>query len=187
MTGHAALVRRATEYALGAVDAVRPELLTGPTPCSKWNLHMLLRHASASVAALREGLGEGRVLLFAHDDDTSLADPAGCARARLLDLVDAWAAADDVRVIAVADRLMPLPLLAGAAALEIAVHGWDVYQASGTRRPIPAELAAELLGLCPALIPENNRQPLFAAPTTAPANADACERLLAYLGRAVTG
>jgi len=71
----------------------------------------------------------------------------------------------------------------GVAALEIAVHGWDMSQACGHRRPIPQPLAAGLLTLAPLLVPETGRHPLFAAPATVPPGAGPSDRLAAFLGR----
>jgi hypothetical protein len=77
--------------------------------------------------------------------------------------------------------------MAGAAALEIAVHGWDVSQACGHHRPIPRDLAVDLLVISALLVPDGNRHPLFAAPVFVAETAGPSERLIAFLGRAVTG
>jgi uncharacterized protein (TIGR03086 family) len=58
-----AAFQRALRYALVAAVGVTPELMTRPTPCRGWDLRMLLIHATDSLAALAEGLDDGRVLL----------------------------------------------------------------------------------------------------------------------------
>lgn len=186
MNPQLALLRPAVAYALDAVDTVTPDLLSQPTPCAKWNLRSLLNHTSASAAALHEGLAYGRVGLFPddkEDDDHDATDPAGLARVRVRRLLEEWFAADDDRAIMVADHRIPLSLLAGAAALEIAVHGWDVRQASRQYRPIPGELAADLLALAHQLVSDDNRHHLFAPPLPISATAGPSEKLLAFLGR----
>jgi hypothetical protein len=45
------LLEQAISYALGTVDTMTPQLLSRPTPCRGWDLRMLLRHASESLAA----------------------------------------------------------------------------------------------------------------------------------------
>jgi uncharacterized protein (TIGR03086 family) len=70
-----------------------------------------------------------------------------------------------------------------AGAIEIAVHGWDISQACGQRRPIPDALAAALLAIAPLLIPETGRHPLFSPPVAASAQASPGDRLVAFLGR----
>jgi uncharacterized protein (TIGR03086 family) len=188
MTRHVALLRPAVGYTLRALDTVTPELLARPTPCSKWNLQMLLRHTSASVATLQEGLGCGRIGLFPEEElaDTAAANPAGATRVRLRRLLDDWISANDAQIIAVADHRIPLSLMTAAAALEIAVHGWDIYQASGQNRPIPAGLAADLLATALQLVTDENRHHLFAEPIPTAESAGPGEQLLAFLGRPST-
>ena len=177
------VVRRAIDYALSAVDAVTPDLLSRPTPCAKWSLRMLLEHACESVAALEEGLEAGRVGLFPAADDEPLGDPIQLLRLRLTRLRDSWSATSEQRIVAVADQQMPLSLLAGAAALEIAAHAWDIFQTSGPALPIPPGLAAELLARAPQLLPEDARHRLFAPPVSASEPDEAGDELLALLGR----
>src|SRR6266702_3851478 len=133
----ARLLEPSIGYALGAVLAVTPELLSRPTPCRGWDLRMLLRHASESLAAIGEGIEAGRVGLHP----------------------------------------------AAEAALEVAVHGWDINQACGQRQPIPRALATALLEIALVLVPSTGRHPLFAAPVTVPATAAPSDRLAAFLGR----
>lgn len=183
MSRHLALLQPAVGYALDALDAVTPSLLSRPTPCAKWNLGMLLNHTSASAAALQEGFECGRVGLFPVDRGDDAGDPAGLARARIKGLFEQCNVGCDGRSVAVADRRMPVSLIVDIATVEIAVHGWDVYQASGRNRPIPADLAAGLLGIAGELLADGNRADLFAAPLPASPSAGPCERLLAFLGR----
>ena len=67
--------------------------------------------------------------------------------------------------------------------LQHTVHGWDISQACGQRRPIPDALAASMLAIAPLLIPETGRHPLFSPPVTATAQACPGDWLVAYLGR----
>ena len=71
--------------------------------------------------------------------------------------------------------------MAAAAALEVAVHGWDISRACGQRQPIPRALAAGLLAIARCWSPAR-RHPLFAAPLTVAATATPSDRLAAYLG-----
>jgi uncharacterized protein (TIGR03086 family) len=74
-------------------------------------------------------------------------------------------------------------VLAATAALEVAVHGWDISRACGQRQPIPRALAIDLLAIAPALVPRAGRRPLFAAPVAVAATAGPSDRLTAFLGR----
>ena len=182
------LLQRAIRYALGAIQAVTPDRLSDPTPCQDWDLRMLLRHACESVAALQEGVDTGRVALCPVRDDEAAADPTGIFRARAIRLLDAWTnAARHGRAIDIADQQLADTVMAGAGALEIAVHGWDISQTCGRQQPIPLDLAVELLAIASLLVPETNRHPLFAAPVAVSQTAEPSERLLAFLGRDVGG
>jgi uncharacterized protein (TIGR03086 family) len=184
LAGETGLLESAIGYALGAVQAVTPDVLSRPTPCRGWDLRMLLRHASESLAALCEGAEAGRVGLRPSADDDEAADPVRTFRERAGLLLAAWTGASGPQeVITIADRCMPSGMMADAGALEIAVHGWDMSRACGHRRPIPGPLAAELLEVARLLVPATGRHPLFAAPVAVAPMAGPSDRLTAFLGR----
>ena len=181
----ARLLEPSISYALGVVPAVTPELLSRPTPCREWDLRMLLRHASESLAAIGAGIEAGRVGLDpAAEDGDLVADPARAFRDRARQLLDAWTSSRRRRqVIEIAGCPLAASVLAAAAALEVAVHGWDITRACGQRQPIPRTLALDLLVIAPMLVPGTGRHPLFAAPVTVAATASPSDRLAAFLGR----
>ncbi len=182
----ARLLEPSISYALGAVEAITPELLSRRTPCRDWDLQMLLRHASESLAAIAEGIETGRVGLDPAAEDGDLAaDPARAFRDRAGRLLDAWTSPGrQGQVIEIAGCPLTASVMVGAAALEVAVHGWDVSRACGPRQPIPRALAISLLAIAPMLVPRTGRHPLFAAPVTVPATAGPSDKLAAFLGRA---
>ncbi len=193
------LLEPAVRYALTAAAGVTPQFLPRPTPCRGWDLRMLLLHASESLEAIHEGIDAGCVGLYPAACDTDLAamaamaamaaDPARAFRDRAGRLLDACASAGRAHtgrrpnVIHIADRLVTAGAMAGAGALEIAVHGWDMSQACGHGQPIPPDLAAGLLAIAPLLVP-SARHPLFAAPVRVVPEAGASDQLIAFLGRA---
>ncbi len=181
----ARLLEPSISYALGVALAVTPELLSRPTPCGKWDLRMLLRHACESLAAFGEGIEAGRVGLDPAAEDGDLAaDPGRAFRRRAGQLLDAWTGPGRQRqVIDIAGCPLASGALAAAAALEVAVHGWDISRACGQRQPIPRVLAVDLLAIAPVLVPRTGRHPLFAAPVTVAAAAGPSDRLAAFLGR----
>jgi uncharacterized protein (TIGR03086 family) len=146
---------------------------------------MLLRHACESLAAFGEGIEAGRVGLDPAAEDGDLAaDPARAFRDRACQLLDAWTGSGHQRqVVEIAGCPLAASVMAAAAALEVAVHGWDISRACGQRQPIPRALATGLLVIAPVLVPRTGRHPLFAAPVTAGATADPSDRLAAFLGR----
>jgi uncharacterized protein (TIGR03086 family) len=179
------LLEQAISYAGRSVIDVTPALLPRPTPCRGWNLEMLLRHASESLAALHDATVTGHVALTSATPDRDLAaDPARIFRDRAVRLLAARATSDRRhQVFDIGDLPLPAIAMECAGAIEIAVHGWDVSQACGQNRPIPDALAASLLAIAPLLIPETRRHPQFSPPVTAAAQAGPGDRLVAYLGR----
>lgn len=175
------LLRQAIHYALPSADLVTPALLANPTPCTAWDLGMLVSHLSESLDALGEALNHGTVRLapaaFAPD-----AEPAGM-RVRCLRLLSAIQAAPADRPVVIAGHDMTETAVTCAGAIEISVHGWDIAAACATSRPIPDDLARPLLRVAPALLPGSTRGGLFAEPVPAVRTARPGERLLAFLGR----
>ena len=185
MNGRTSPLDQAISYAARSVLDVTPALLPRPTPCRGWSLDMLLAHASESLAALLDGTVTGHVgLIPAVPDRDPAADPARTFRERAGRFLAARASTGCQRqVLDIGDLPIPAIAMECAGAIEIAVHGWDISQACGQRRPIPDALAATLLAIAPLLIPETGRHPLFSPPVTATAQASPGDRLVAFLGR----
>jgi uncharacterized protein (TIGR03086 family) len=180
------LLEPSITYALGTAMAVTPDLLSRPTPCREWDLRMLLRHACESLTAIAEGIQTGAIGLDPAAEDGELpADPARAFRDRASQLRAAWISPGHQRqVIEIAGCPLAASVMAAAAALEVAVHGWDISRACGKRQPIPPALATDLLVMAPVLVPRTGRYPLFTAPVSVPATAGPSDRLAAFLGRA---
>ncbi|WP_207933217.1 TIGR03086 family metal-binding protein [Actinomadura sp. GC306] len=172
------MLERAIGFALTSVQAVTPDMLPRRTPCASWDLEMLLLHLGESLSALHEGLALGSVKLasvpLAQD-----AHPVSVVRVSAIRVLRASGALGRVEI---GDRRLEGDLMAAAGAVEVAVHGWDIAQASGERRPVPCGLAEQLLKVCPAVMP-GVRDRLFAEPVESGPDADAGERLVARLGR----
>jgi uncharacterized protein (TIGR03086 family) len=173
LLGGVAVLERAIAYLLGSLSAVTPVLLDRPTPCPCWDLHDLLDHVHDSMCALREAAETGQVSgVPASSAGSSIVVEV---RDQAANLLGAWANAGGAQPAA--------PLIAGAGAIEVTVHGWDVAVASGRPRPIPDELADELLDLSALLVRGPDRPGRFGRPVVVPADASPGDRLLAYLGR----
>jgi uncharacterized protein (TIGR03086 family) len=157
----ARLLEPSISYALDAVVAVTPELPSRRTPCRDWDLRMLLRHASESLAAIAEGIETGRVDLdLAAEDGDLAADPARAFRDRAGQLLDAWTSpGHQGQVIEIAGCPLAASVMAGAAALEVAVHGWDISRACGQRQPIPPRPGHRPAGDSPAARPPRRPAP----------------------------
>ncbi len=93
LAGGVGLLERAISYALGSVAAVTPPLLSGPTPCSQWDLRTLLQHLNDSLAALYKGIDTrciGADTAVAAVDRVPAADLVATIRDRAGRLLGAW-------------------------------------------------------------------------------------------------
>jgi uncharacterized protein (TIGR03086 family) len=175
------LLERAIGYALAAVDTITPQALSRPTPCAGWDLRMLIDHVNDSLDTLREGVESGCVGASRPVAET-VPDPVTMLRYRAGRLLGAWPRHDS-RPILIAGRPMPAWIVAATGAIEIAVHGWDIAQAGDSAKPIPGELAMDLLEICPLVVTDDTRYQVFAAPVAVPPRACPGDQLVALLGR----
>ncbi|WP_431874610.1 TIGR03086 family metal-binding protein [Amycolatopsis sacchari] len=178
LLGGLGLLERAIGYALGSLALVPPGPLSRPTPCADWTLGDLLAHLDDSLLALREAADLGHVPLTVPE---TAGDPVTTVRGHATGLLAAWTAAEAPGTVGVGAAVLTPELLTSAGAFEIAVHGWDVAQACGARRPLPEPLAEELLELAPLLLTPADRPGRFGPPLGVAGGAS--ERLLAFTGR----
>ena len=186
----ARLLRHAADFALGTLDTLPPFAerdLRRPTPCAGWDLRMLLWHLDDSLAALHEAVATGTVRPAdpgAAPAPGERGDPSGPVRERARRLAAAWADADeDGRAVLVGGNPVMAGVVAGAGAVELTVHAWDISRSVGDPGRVPGPLAVRLLRLAPRLVPPHAREGLFAPPVTVPDGAAPGDRLAAFLGR----
>jgi len=173
-------VAGAISYALKAAALLTSADLARPTPCAEWDVEELLRHLGDSMAAFDEALSTGTLSMVPPPRQPADSAPVELLRDRAAELL-CTLFISDIRVIEVNGLPMPGGIALAAGAMEIAVHGWDIYVASGHGRALPGELARPLVRILPALVPD--RRGLFASPVTVPPCASAGDRVIAYLGR----
>jgi uncharacterized protein (TIGR03086 family) len=173
-----AVLERAVAYCLGSLALVTPARLTAPTPCPGWSLRDLLDHLIDSMSALEEAAA-GEVM---PTGPAGASDVLSQARDGAVRLLGAWAQTGGAAVRIEHARLTA-PVVAGVGSIELTVHGWDVARSCVAQRPIPADLADELLDLAVVLIRAPDRPGRFARPLPARSDAPA-DQLLAFLGRA---
>lgn len=152
------LLPDALAYADGVLRLVpdRAGRTTGvPTPCRGWDLAALLAHLEDALDAFIEA-AEGAVQVdppYPADHRGADGRPARLRR-KAEWLGRAWTRArpGDVRL---GERTLPADLLVPAAALEVAVHAWDVAWALGEdrTRPLPRDLARALAPAAALLVP----------------------------------
>jgi uncharacterized protein (TIGR03086 family) len=180
-----ALFARAAGHALESLAEVPGADLGRPTPCGDWDLRTLLLHLADTADALT-GLALTGELTLPSPPRTDDAEPAAVARDRLLHLLGTLTSVTADDRPDTGDRAAHAPAAARGGAVELAVHGWDVATACGSRRVMAPRLATSLLQVAASLVEDDARPRLFAAPVAPPPDADAEARLVAFLGRQPT-
>ncbi|WP_199815602.1 TIGR03086 family metal-binding protein [Streptomyces griseus] len=178
---------RATEQAASLIKTVRPEQLTGRTPCGDFDVRTLLSHMVGGTLRIAV-VGEGGDGLAVRPFAEGVADDGWTAayeevRERVL---AAWA--DDERLTA--PVRVPWGEVPGHAALsgyvmELVTHTWDLSEAVGHPLELDPELAEFALAAAHRALPDAQRdeQTPFDSALPAPEGADAYEQLAAWLGR----
>ena len=180
------LLESAVSYALAGATLGTPQLLQRPTPCPGWDLETLLDHVSDSIGVLHEAITAGGAAASAAPPGYPRRGPDPVARLRghASRLLGACAAAGPAeRRVAIGDRELTASMVAMTGAIEITVHGWDIWVACGARRPVPPSLAAVLLPIAPLLITPGTRPGLFADPVRLSGPASPGDQLVAFHGR----
>jgi len=185
LAGGVAVLERAIAYLLGTLATATPDALARPTPCDHWDLYDLLDHLDDSLSALHEAVEVGCVTCEPVDAPPRNAGARIIHRVRdrTARLLGGWANTGGAPAVRIDGEPLTAPLVAGAGAIEVTVHGWDVAQAVGRPRPIPPDLADELLDLSVLLVRGRDRPGRFGRPIAVPANTPSGDRLVAFLGR----
>ena len=177
----------ATERVVMGVTPAQYEL---PTPCAAWTVRDLANHLLGTLHL-------GRALL-SGETPTVEAGPGEVPAEDLIgaDLISAYRSGAAALVAATTEdavgRIHVTPLgempgigLAGFAALDVLVHGWDLAKATGQDSKIDSALAEQMLSFARQAINDQmgTRAPRIGPEVAIPADADASARLVAYLGR----
>lgn len=176
----------AAHYLLHGLDLLDIGQLGNPTPCTGWDLRTLLHHLADSIDALTDILVTGQLSIElpaekrVQPEDVVLVESV---RSRTVGLVESWRSAP-AGTYAIGDRALHCVDLERVAMIELAVHGWDVAQATMTGLPLPAPLARELLPVARNVVPPTGRGPEFRDPVLPHGRGRApSDDLLGYLGR----
>lgn len=177
-TDPVALLERAIAYTRGTLCGVSEDPAGRPTPCAEWDLEKLLRHMSDALDAFTEA---SRGVIDVAPTRRH-GPPVAVLRDQACTLLGAWSspAAAEARL---GDTRLGSTTLLGAAALEIAVHGWDVGQATGRPVALPEALAEALLPVARALVDDTDRGVRFGPRVAVTARPGAAGELLGFLGR----
>lgn len=177
-TDPVALLERAVGFTRGALSSVTDDSLSRRTPCRDWSLAELLDHMADGLDAFTEASSG----IIDVSPVPASGTPVHVLREKACALLGAWSA-PAARRVRLADAAVESAVLLTAGAIEIAVHGWDVAQATGAPRRLPTCLAIALTPAAQALVAGDDRGVRFADPVETGCGQPADVRLLGWLGR----
>jgi uncharacterized protein (TIGR03086 family) len=171
-----------------AVAGVPDDSWALSTPCPEWNVAQVLQHA-----ALDQLLYVSSITGTDKPDGDPFHPTAQVGEAPLAYVESALGASSEAFASVAADaEAVPVPLppfavpawlAAGAAALDAAVHGWDIAVATGQTAQLSKPLAQELLKVAENIVEPLRAWGAYAPAIEPPADADDAARLLYFLGR----
>ena len=181
------VLRKAVDQTGRIVAGVKPDQLSGSTPCADWDTRALLNH-TIGVVEMFDDAAQTKPFtgsMFANDN---VGDNAGASYERRAAVLRATLAQPNVH-----DRTWTMPfgevpgaVGAGFATLELFQHGWDVARASGQQIDFDAEVTETANATAQMMPAEQVRVTgVFGAQGSCPPGASAEDRLAAFLGRAL--
>ncbi|MFD5175890.1 TIGR03086 family metal-binding protein [Nocardia sp. NPDC058379] len=191
----------ATSYAAlrDVVAGVGADQWDLPTPCSEWTVTQVVQHAAGDQLAYAAALGVGPGPSYNPFDPSGTIDGSAAAlvEAAVEQTAAAWSTvADDTATVPtpLPHGDLPTPVAATLAALDAAVHAWDIAVATGQPSPLTADLATHLLTAARTVHPapgsgtdaeivEPLRQWGAYAPVVVTTSTGPIDDLLHYLGR----
>ncbi|MFE2415914.1 TIGR03086 family metal-binding protein [Streptomyces hokutonensis] len=180
------VLTRSHDYLREVIAAVPGSTWSAPTPCTEWTVRQVLNHARIDQQAYGLVLtGDRPDSDPFHPADALDGDPVAELDQVLRAVAEGYAA-----LPADADRVptplgpMPLPIAAATAAMDAAVHAWDIAVATGQNRPLAADLAEGIWPAADRLVDQlRDAYRVFAPALEVTAEYDRAETLLAFLGR----
>ncbi|MEV3861209.1 TIGR03086 family metal-binding protein [Streptomyces sp. NPDC050095] len=180
------LMEQAHAYLRAAVRGVPADGWDRPTPCTEWTVRQVLNHARLDQQALVMQIADVAPSgdPFAPVDEVG-PDPVGELEQVLDVATAAWESVGrDAEEVVTPIGTVASRLGTALAALDAAVHAWDIARATGQELPLSDELAAGLQEPVTQFVDfvRDNYQK-YAPVVVVPEQAGAAARLLAFTGR----
>jgi uncharacterized protein (TIGR03086 family) len=181
------LLRTVLEQLAPVVDAIAPEQLHDPTPCTEFDVKQLRDHILGWLTTFAAGFAdpEGRAPSANIDRYHPPADPAEEVRAATEKLDQALRGGAADRPLWLGEHSMPGDLAVEMLLWEYQVHGWDLARATGQRWSPPPVAAQRTLEFAPAMLTDDyqGEGKAFGDPVPVPDNAAPLDRLIGLSGR----
>jgi uncharacterized protein (TIGR03086 family) len=174
-----ALYRAATDRAIEVVEAVRPEQLRSPTPCTEWTVQQLIGHLIDGTQYLVSAAEGGEAAQRSRV-------PGGDYRQRVAGVLAALQAPGALERTCISPLGFEWPVAQAVAGtfMDVLIHTWDLARATGQDE----KLDPQLVDACSAMflpdMPERGREAgIFGPAVDVGTDASAQDRLLAAMGR----
>jgi uncharacterized protein (TIGR03086 family) len=175
-------IEKATVHTSRIVHGVKKEQLSDATPCTEFDVKLLLNHMLGGLEMLRDASSGGSPKM--PDGDQFGDDPGATYDERASKLLDV------LKQPGTLDRTWTMPfgqlpgqMMAAIAFVEHLTHGWDLAKATGQDTTIPDELIAEARSV---VEPTDAmwRSPGVCGPQVdVPESAPASDKFAAFMGR----
>lgn len=179
------LLADAHAYLLTTVRGVPADGWDAPTPCTEWTAGQVFNHARVDQQALTMQITGAAPAGDPFAPDAALpADPTAELERVCEAALAAWESGRDADSVGTPMGPMPAAQGASVAALDAALHAWDIAVGTGQNLPLPDALAEGLEDIGAFLIPfvrENFGK--FDAAVPVPDGAGPAAKLLAFSGR----
>lgn len=183
----AALDEVGTEFGR-LVDGTAAEQLGDTTPCTEFSVRDLINHVAAGAnmfaAAFESGSISDEELGRLMGGDILGDDPSGtyqAAKERVMASIRVPGAMEGTATFPWGE--MPRGAALGIAVFDVAVHGWDLAQATGQTLELSEDLAEEILALGRMMDLDQFRGAMFAEEVIVVETAPTWDRVVAYAGR----
>jgi uncharacterized protein (TIGR03086 family) len=186
MTEPIALFERATSAFGRHVHSIGPERWHDPTPCSEWDVRMLVNHVAVEqlwVPPLVEGLGVADVG-DRLDGDQLGEDPRAAWDGAVAAAVAAFASEGGLEgTVSLSYGERPTSEYCWEVTVDTLVHTWDLARAIGAHERLDDELVELAYEQVLPLADQLQESGMYAPPVPVPPDAPTQTRLLGLFGR----
>jgi uncharacterized protein (TIGR03086 family) len=180
-----AVMPEAATVVAAAVRAGAGTDLSGPTPCTDYDLRTLLRHFVGTSAGFVKA---GQAHALDPDDpwgSNATLDEEGWAdqlAGQVQAMSQAWSR-PEAWTGPIEGAQMPAPAIGELGLVEVMLHGWDVARATGQSLHVSEELGAELLRCLTPTLEQGREFEVYGPEVTVAADAPPLMRALGLSGR----
>lgn len=186
MTDEVGLLSRALDQAAAVISTIRPDQAEVATPCPDWDVRALVRHVVGHDLPNFMISARGETADWHSPPEELSTDWAGVFGERARALLEVWRTADLNRMVTVpGGGEAPLRSRVDHQITELAVHSWDLVQATGAPVRLDPVLAEHALAWSRTMLRPQFRGPdkAFGDEVPVPEHAPAYDRLAGWFGR----